>query len=101
VEVQVDQLQDVGDLVASDLALGRWRADTEDLINIAALRSLAGQAMGLEVASDTGVGRTRHDRINAGQHDAQVVVEEFDVPGRMARIQRAQRLGGLRADTGE
>lgn len=46
-EVQMDQLQNVRDLIASDLAFGRWCADTEDLIDIAALRSPAGQAMGL------------------------------------------------------
>ena len=101
VEVQVHQLQDVFDFVAPDLTLGDWRASPEDLIGTAALRSLAGQTVGLQVAPDAGIGGTQDRRIGRGQHDPQVVVEEFDVPRGVLSILLPQRFGRLERDTGE
>src|SRR3569833_3779908 len=97
----MQQLQDVGDFVTPDLALGWRRAGVEELIDTAALGSLAGQSMSLEVASNTGIGRTRNRKISVSQHNLQVVVQKFRGPRRVLVIERAQRLGRLGADTRE
>lgn len=100
-EVEMHKLQDVLDLVASDLTFHEPRAGAGDDGIAVSRRALARQALRLQGAPDTGVGRTRHDRIEGGQEHAQVVVMQLRRPPGMRRILRAQGLLRLKADAWE